>query len=188
MGMMQGLDETFHAVFFIGYHASEDVPNAVRSHTFSSARLLPVRINGNEVSEGIFNAAVAGHYGVPVAFISGDRAAVEQLQKVAPWVEGVAVKEGLGYHAAVTVVPVRGQRMIQEGVSRALARIQEMKPYRIAPPITLQVGFKLTLDAERWSFLPGVVRLDAHTIEMKFEDVLQAYKFMRLASSLQLPD
>src|SRR5262247_543171 len=82
--MMQGIDDTFSAAVFIGYHASEWTADAVRGHTISSARLLGVRLNGSEVSEGIFNAAVAGQFGVPVAFISGDRLAVTQLQHAVP--------------------------------------------------------------------------------------------------------
>ena len=38
-GMMAGIDETFDAIFFIGYHASTNNPVGVRAHTFSSARL-----------------------------------------------------------------------------------------------------------------------------------------------------
>src|SRR6476660_4320966 len=78
--MMQGIDESFAAAVFIGYHASEWTANAVRGHTISSARLLGIRLNGAEVSERIYNAALAGQFGVPVAFISGDRLAVTQLQ------------------------------------------------------------------------------------------------------------
>ena len=40
--MMQGIDDTFAAAVFIGYHASEWTANAVRGHTISSARLLGV--------------------------------------------------------------------------------------------------------------------------------------------------
>jgi D-amino peptidase len=74
--MMQGIDETFAAAVFIGYHASEWTVDAVRGHTISSARLLGVKLNGMEVSEGIFNAPLAGQFGVPVAFVSGNRLAV----------------------------------------------------------------------------------------------------------------
>src|SRR5215831_7532454 len=121
--MMQGIDETFTAAIFIGYHASEWTPNAVRGHTISSARLLGIRLNGTEVSEGVFNAALAGHFGVPVAFVSGDRLAVTQVQQVAPQAEGVIVKEPYGYHSASTVTPGRGQSMIRDGVKRAMSKL-----------------------------------------------------------------
>ena len=105
--MMQGIDDTFAAAVFIGYHGSEWTAGVVRGHTISSARLLGIRLNGMEVSEGIYNAALAGQFGVPVAFISGDRLAVAQLQTVIPAAEGVVVKEPYGYHSAMSVTPAR---------------------------------------------------------------------------------
>jgi D-amino peptidase len=185
--MMQGIDDTFAAAVFIGYHASEWTANAVRSHTISSARLLGVKLNGAEVSEGIYNAALAGQFGVPVAFISGDRLAVTQLQRVIPAAEGAVVKEPLGYHSAMTLTPARGQAMIKDGVSRAMAKLSSMQPYRLKTPIDLEVGFKLTIDAERAAFVPGVARLDAHTVKGTFPDMLQVTKLLQVLTSLELP-
>src|SRR5215467_2465822 len=135
--MMQGIDDTFSAAVFIGYHASEWTANAVRGHTISSARLLGIRLNGSEVSEGIYNAALAGQFGVPVAFVSGDRLAVTQLQQVAPAAEGAIVKEPYGYHSAQTVTPARGQAMIRDGARRAMAKLGSMQPYRVQTPVAL---------------------------------------------------
>src|SRR5438445_2286103 len=121
--MMQGVDESFAAALFIGYHASEWTADAVRGHTISSARLLGVRLNGMEVSEGIYNAALAGQFGVPVAFVSGDRLAVTQLQRAVPSAEGAIVKEPYGYHSAMTVTPARGQALIREGLTRPMGQL-----------------------------------------------------------------
>ncbi len=185
--MMQGIDGSFAAAVFIGYHASEWTVNAVRGHTISSARLLGVRLNGMEVSEGIYNAAIAGHFGVPVAFISGDRLAVTQLQQVVPGAEGAIVKEPYGYHSALTVTPARGQAMIHEGVRRAMAKLAALQPYRVRTPIELQVGFKLTIDAERAAFVPGLTRADAHTVKGTFPDMLQITKLMQVIDALEVP-
>jgi D-amino peptidase len=72
LGMMEGIDESFDAVVFIGYHAATSNPRGVRAHTYSSARLADVRLNGESVPERVLNAAVAGHFGVPVIMVSGD--------------------------------------------------------------------------------------------------------------------
>jgi D-amino peptidase len=185
--MMQGVDETFSAAVFIGYHASEWTANAVRGHTISSARLLGIRLNGLEVSEGIYNAALAGQFGVPVAFISGDRLAVTQLQQVVPAAEGAIVKEPYGYHSANTVTPARGQAMIRDGLKRAMAKIGSLQPYRVAPPISLEVGFKLTIDAERAAFVPGVTRADAHNVKGTFRDMIEVTRLLQVLTSLELP-
>jgi D-amino peptidase len=187
MSMMQGIDDTFSAVMFVGYHASEWSTDAVRGHTFSSARLLGVKLHGQEVSEGIFNAAIAGHFGVPVAFVSGDRAAVTQIQRAIPAVEGVIVKDALGYHSASTLTPARAQARIREHVTKALGRLGQMQPYRVKTPVDLEVGFKLTLDAERISYIPGVTRVDAHTVRTTLPDMLHVVKLTQIMSSLEPP-
>ena len=185
--MMQGIDESFTAAVFIGYHASEWSANAVRGHTISSARLLGITLNGTEMSEGMYNAALAGQFGVPVAFVSGDRLAVTQLQQVAPAAEGAIVKEPYGYHSAMTVTPVRGQAMIRDGLKRAMAKAGSLQPYRLTTPIALEVGFKLTLDAERAAFVPGLTRSDAHSVKGSFRDMTEITKLLQVLTSLELP-
>jgi D-amino peptidase len=189
MEMMQGIDESFAAAVFIGYHASEWTANAVRGHTISSARLLGVKLNGTEVSEGMYNAALAGQFGVPVAFVSGDRLAVTQLQQVAPAAEGAIVKEPYGYHSALTVTPARGQAMIRDGLKRAMAKLGSaaLQPHRLTAPIALEVGFKLTLDAERAAFVPGLTRSDAHNVKGSFRDMTEITKLLQVLTSLELP-
>src|SRR5689334_16166036 len=46
-GMMAGLDKSFDVAMFVGYHASTTNPKGVRVHTFSSAHLAKVTLNGN---------------------------------------------------------------------------------------------------------------------------------------------
>ena len=185
--MMQGIDESFAAAVFIGYHGSEWATGAVRGHTMSSARLLGIKLNGMEVSEGIFNAAVAGQFGVPVAFVSGDRLAVTQLQQVAPSAEGAVVKEPYGYHSAMTVTPARGQAMIRDAAKRAMAKLGSLRPYRVNAPVGLEVGFKLTIDAERAAFVPGLSRSDAHNVKGTFKDMVEISKLLQVVSSLEAP-
>jgi len=185
--MMQGVDQSFAAAMFIGYHGSEWTPGAVRGHTISSARLLGVKLNGVEVSEGIYNAALAGQFGVPIAFISGDRLAVQQLQKAVPAAEGAIVKEPFGYHSAMTVTPARGQTLIRDGVKRAMMKLGSLQPYRITQPIDLEVGFKFTLDAERAAFVPGLARSDAHNVKGSFRDMVEITKLLQVLTSLEAP-
>jgi len=185
--MMQGLDESFAAAVFIGYHASEWTADAVRAHTISSARLLGIKLNGAEVSEGVFNAALAGHFKVPVAFVSGDRLAVTQVQKVAAGAEGAIVKEPYGYHSAATVTPARGQTLIREGVARAMSKLETLQPYRITTPVALEVGFKLTIDAERAAFVPGLTRMDAHNVKGTFRDMPEVTRLLQVLTSFAAP-
>jgi len=183
--MMQGIDASFDGVLLIGYHASEWNVDAVRSHTISSGRLLGIKLNGAFVMEAVFNAAIAGQFGVPVLFVSGDRTAVDELRKTLPQVEGVVVKEPFGFHSAMTVTPARGRQLIADGVGRAIRNAATTSPYKLKTPIDLEVGFKFTPDAERAAYIPGLVRVDAHFVRGTFADMLTITKLMQVLTSLE---
>ena len=187
MSMMQGIDGSFAAAIFIGYHASEQTFDAVRGHTFSSAKLLNVSLNGTEVSEGMFNAAIAAHFDVPVVFVSGDTKAVEQMQKVIPGIGHAIVKEPFGYHSALTVTPARAQAMIRDGVRAALVKRIALPLYKLQTPIQLEVGFKLTMDAELGSYVPGLTRSGAHSVRGTFPDILLITRLMRVLTAFEPP-
>ncbi|MDQ3950349.1 MAG: M55 family metallopeptidase [Gemmatimonadota bacterium] len=93
LGMMEGIDSTFGAAIFIGYHAATTNPAGVRAHTLSSANYAGVALNGVQVPEAGLNAAIAGYFGVPVALISGDDVTIEEARRLIGNIEGVAVSE-----------------------------------------------------------------------------------------------
>jgi D-amino peptidase len=170
-GMMAGLDSTFAAAIFIGYHASTTNPNGVRAHTFSSAHYARVALNGNSVTEGEFNAAYAGAKGVPVIFASGDDVAVAELKSRLGNLETVETKKALSFHAAETLTPDVARERIGAGVKAALARIHDFKPYVIKTPVTLEITFKNYMPAEVLGFLHVVQRVDSHTIRYVGKDM-----------------
>jgi D-amino peptidase len=175
---MAGVDRSVDAVLFIGYHASTTNPQGVRAHTFSSATLTRVALNGTEVTEGAWNAAIAGHFGVPVVMISGDDAAVAEVRRVVGDIEGAEVKKSLGFHAAMTMTPQASYELIAQKVRAGLARRASIKPYVVSTPVTVDVSFKHYLPAEVLSYLPGVERVDAHSIRFRARDMLEASDFM----------
>jgi D-amino peptidase len=137
--MAEGLDGTFAAVVFIGYHAKAGTPNAILEHT-SNGNVVDFSINGVSLPEGGYNALVAGLYDVPVVFVSGDRAAVDQIRGLLGPIEGVAVKEEIG-NASLGLSPLQAQEAIMKGVERGVRQRAQYKPYKLTPPyaMTLQV-------------------------------------------------
>ncbi len=186
LGMMGGLDASFDAALFVGYHSSTDNPQGVRAHTFSSARLHSVKLNGQVASEGSFNAAVAGHFGVPVVFVSGDDAAVAEVREQLGDVEAVETKRHLGFHAAETLTPAAACARIAEGVKRALARRAGFEPFRVTTPVTLDVTFKNYRPAEVAAYLRGVQRVDSHTIRFVGQDMLEVSAFQVFLTNYSL--
>jgi D-amino peptidase len=182
-GMMAGLDASFAAAIFVGYHASTTNPNGVRAHTFSSAHYARVMLNGNAVTEGEFNAAYAGAKGVPVIFASGDDAAVAELKSRLGNIETVETKKALSFHSAETLTPELARERIGEGVKAALARLSDFKPYVVKTPVTLEITFKNYMPAEVLSFLRTVQRVDSHTIRFVGKDMDEVEDFEEFLSN-----
>lgn len=181
--MMQGIDETFDGAIFLGYHSSTTNPEGVRAHTMSSARLAAVHVNGIPMSEGSFNAAIAGHFGVPIIMVSGDDAAVEEVQSVVGDIEGAVVKWNYGFHSAKTLHPEAAYELIAGKAKSAIKRINTFKPYEVKKPVTLEVTFKNYRPSEILSYLPIVERVDSHSIRYVGKDMVDVSKFMEFLLS-----
>ena len=182
-GMMSGIDESFDAALFIGYHASTTNPRGVRAHTFSSAHLARVALNGNAVTEGEFNAAYAGALGVPVVFASGDDAATQELKSRLGILEIAETKKSLGFHSAETLTPEASCEKIAAGVKGALRHLWEFKPYVLKTPITLELTFKNYTPAEILSYLRAVQRVDSHTIRFVGKDMAEVDDFIEFVDN-----
>jgi D-amino peptidase len=176
--MMQGIDETFDGVIFLGYHASTTNPAGVRAHTMSSANLADVRLNGVPMTEAAINAAIAGHFNVPVIMISGDDAAVKEAQEVVGAIEGAVVKWNYSFHSARTLTPAAAYKVIAEKTKAAIRRLKDFKPYTPKAPLTLDVRFKNYRPAEVLAYLSIVERTDSHTIRFVGKDMVEVSKFI----------
>jgi D-amino peptidase len=183
--MMQGIDSSFGAAVFIGYHASTTNPQGVRAHTISSANLAAVELNGVAVPEAAINAAIAGYFGVPVVAISGDDAAVAEAQQLIGPMEGAVVKRAISFHAANTLTPEAGRALIKEKVKAGLARRAAIKPYVVRSPVRLDITFKSYTPAEIVAYLPGIQRVNAHTIRFTGRDMLEVSRFIEFLNTYQ---
>ena len=178
LGMMAGVDQNVDVAVFIGYHAGTNNPTGVRAHTFSSANLTRVALNGTNVTEGSWNAAIAGHFNVPVIMISGDDAAIAEVRKVIGAIEGAETKRSLGFHSALTLTPQAAVALIQERVRAAMGRRAEFKPFKVQTPVTVDVSFKNYMPAEVLAYLPLFERIDAHSIRFRAKDMVEASAIM----------
>ena len=130
-GMMEGLDETFDAIVFVGYHAKADAPRGLFAHTGSGV-VRDLQVNGRSVGEGGMNAALAAWYGVPVVAVSGDDAAVEEVKGVVPGVRGVVVKRAINMRAVELRPLADARRDIQAGVREAVQASKKPARERLA--------------------------------------------------------
>ena len=178
LGMVAGVDDNVDALIYIGYHAGTNNTAGVRAHTFSSANLTRVALNGTNVTEGSWNAAIAGHFNVPVVMMSGDDAAIAEVRKAIGNIEAAETKKSLGFHSASSLTPEASAALIGERVRAALGRRAEFKPYRVAGPVTVDVSFKNYMPAEVLGYLPMFERTDSHSIRFRAKDMVEASLIM----------
>ena len=178
-GMMQGIDATVDAVFLTGYHAAAGTQNGVLDHTFRGATVRQIRLGTLVAGEAAFNAALAGHFKVPVALVTGDATAVAQTKRILTQVEAVAVKEPVGRLAARSYSPVEARRRIKEGAVRALKRAKDLKPFILPRPVMLELDCVNPAMADQCMMIPGMSRVNATAVAYKARDAEQAYVLAR---------
>jgi len=173
LGMMQGVDEPgVGAAFFVGYHAKSGTPHAPLAHTWTGY-VQDVRLDGRSTGEFGINAALAGHYGVPVTLVTGDDKAVAQVRAwLGEQVVGVVVKEGLTTFSAIHLHPTRAQRLIREGAQAAVARAPSATPWRLRPDARVEIDFDHQARAQACLFIPGVERAGERTVAFAASDAL----------------
>jgi D-amino peptidase len=164
--MMLGIDSTFGAVVFIGYHAKAGTPKAIMAHT-SNGNTVDISINGVSLPEGGYNALVAGLYGVSVVFIAGDRAVVDQVRALVGNIEAVAVKEAVE-EGSLGMSPQLAQDAIRRGVELGVRNRAQAKPYRLRPPYTMVLRVK-----EERPLYPGALRSGDKESTFTSSDLLQ---------------
>jgi D-amino peptidase len=179
LDMMEGIDKTFDAVIFIGYHARAGTPDAVLKHTMSG-KIYDVVLNGKKMPEAGINGAIAGHFGVPVVMIAGDLAICKQAKELFGNIENVAVKEGIG-NAAKMLHPLKAQELIKKKTIEALKRLKDFKPFKLKPPFKMEVTFKDEERAQNASWIPGAKRTGNMSVSFTSNDLMEVLKFFKFA-------
>ena len=185
-GMMQGLDETFDAVIFIGYHAKAGGERGVFAHTGSGV-VRDVRVNGRSLGEGGLNALVAGWYGVPVVLVTGDDVAVAEVQASAPGARTVAVKRAVNPRAVELRPLDEVRREIEEAARAAVSAATRTAPARDAA-YNVELQLQNTLIPEVAEILPGMTRPAPDTIAFTTDSMPHAYSLIRLLYRFINPD
>jgi len=177
LSMMQGVEGSSGALF-VGYHARAGVPG-VLSHTYSGRTVQELRIGSRVAGETLMNAGIAGYYGVPVLMVAGDSAAAAEASQVLEGVRTVAVKEAVGRYAALCLPFEEANRLVREAAREAVASAREVKPFVVPPPVTFQIRFTNTAQAEAATLVPGTRLVDPVTVSFTHEDYIVAFKAAR---------
>ena len=178
LGMVEGLDSTFSAAIFIGYHSRAGTPNGFLAHT-GTGSVKGLWLNDTEVGEGELNAAYAGSVGVPVIMASGDSAFVEQFTRTVR-VEAVATKHAVTPQAARLIHPQVVRERLTAAAGRALSNRAAAKPWVIGKPVRVRLRLSDVTVTQILQAIPGVKQIDGFTVEFTAPTMGDAYRLIRL--------
>jgi D-amino peptidase len=172
--MMQGLDATYDAVLFVGYHGS--MPSrSVLSHTYNPRAVTDARIGGVRAGESGINALAAAGHGVPVVLITGDQVVGPEAEPFCPGIRAVVVKHSLTRAAAESLHPEIACQRVREGARESVAGGLTARPSVVFDgPLEVDL---LTADmAEQAAWVRGVERVGERTIAIATDEPLSAFR------------
>lgn len=162
--IMPALERGFDSLVVVGMHAHSGTRRGFLEHTVEPT-WHRYWLDGIERGEFALLAFIAGSFEVPVVFVSGDRAAIDEARALVPNIEGVAVKEGLARERCRTMAPARAHELIRTGVTRALRRQDRPVPVKLQFPVPVRLEFNRCSDADAYDDHPVITRLDGFTLE-----------------------
>jgi D-amino peptidase len=179
MCQLEGLDETFDGILFVGHHGREGgSEKAVISHTLAGICVNEMKINGHVVGETEMNTYVAGAFGVPPLFISGDDAYIAEVLETLPAVETAVTKRAVDRFAAELIHPEEAQKIIREKAEAAVRNASNQQPVSLEGPITFEIQFKGSQQAMMTTTIPSVEMTGPKSIRFTCDDMVTAYKHM----------
>jgi len=181
LGPTMLLERGFAAVAFVGQHARANRAPAVMAHSYSSLGIQRILMNGREVGEIETRTALAGWFGIPVVFLSGDQAAADDLRALVPEAETAVVKEGLGYYTCVSLAAEKAQELVERKAALALAKAGRIRPYRVEGPVSIEVEYTTRSTSSPHEALPaGVERVGPRMLRFSAKDFLGAWRLWSL--------
>ncbi len=173
--MLDGLDATYDGVIFTGYHSGAGLGGNTLAHTINGSDIQEIRINGRKASECLIYCYAASYIGVPVIYVSGDKNLIEEVEGHNLGIETLVVKEGRG-GAAISLSPKKVNKLIEEGVAKAVKNIPNIKPIELPKEFYLEITFKREALAVKGSFYPDMERRSPYEIGGSFTDYFDLLK------------
>ncbi len=170
------LEKGCDACLLVGMHARAGTPDGVLCHTISTTTWRNLYFNDDLVGESGINAALCGHYGVPVLLVTGDEATCREVSGLlGAGLTTVAVKRGLTRYSARQIPPVRARAMIEDGARQALKNLKAVKPYVPGKPTTITIDLGTVDSAEQFRGRHGVEIVDPLKVVSRGKNWLTAW-------------
>ncbi|WP_111719042.1 M55 family metallopeptidase [Homoserinimonas sp. OAct 916] len=176
--MMQGLDGSFDAIFFLGYHGSISGKTSAMSHTYNPEVFSGAKVNGRYVGESGINALVAEHYGVPIALVTGDSVTADETRPFAEGAVNVTTKESISRFSAKNLHPTESCDLIRAGAEEAMRKVAagKMPLPGLASPSTLDLEMQTADMADVATWARGTVRTGDRQVRIESENLLEMFE------------
>lgn len=177
--LTQTLDRSFAGIGLVGQHAMAG-SGGVLEHTYDMKNYHRLTLNGIEMGEAGFIAAVAGDAGVPVLFLSGDDVCCAEMTQLVPGTATAAVKQAYGRNSAVSLHPEESARRIAGAVKQGIEQAGSIKPYRIKGPVEMIIEYNWCAPVERNLLVPGIERTGPRAVRYACATATEAYRMFAL--------
>ncbi len=185
--MVEGVQYGTNAAFFIGYHAMVGTQNAILDHTWTSSRVHKAWLNGQPMGETMLNAAICGHFNIPVLLVSGDQALAKEAIDLIPGLEAAVVKTAQGRMTADCLPPEESEQIIYTQAYKACQKYhsgEAPKPWLPDAPYEIKVETGNTWHADVAGICPGAERIDGRTLIVRGNTVPEAFRSFQTLVSL----
>ena len=177
--MVYGIDKSFDAAMFIGYHSAASRSGNPLAHTNNLGNVY-MKLNGEFCSEFMLFSYACALEGVPSVFLAGDKALCESSKNLHPCLVTYATKDGNG-GLTINNSPTYAVKQIRNLAEHALR--QDLKNALVTLPkhFTLEICYKEPKMAESLSHYPSIIRADDNVLRFESSDyyeVLRAVKFI----------
>jgi len=175
--MSDGINNTFDAALFIGYHSGASKPGNPMSHTMSG-RLVYIKLNGMIASEFLLYSYACALEGVPTVFLSGDKMLCYDSKDLHPCLITCPVKDGIGsmtmnYSVEDTLVSIRelSEKAVRQDLSSALVKLPDT--------FEVEICYKEHHHAQDVSWFPGVTKKSDNVVTFQSNDFFEVLRTIK---------
>jgi len=182
--MVSGIDPADFAVF-VGYHARAGHATGVLSHTYRAQIFFEVKLNGKPVGETGLNAALAGHFGVPVAMVTGDDCVCEEARDLLGNIVTAQVKTAVSRYSAVFNPHQENLKLLKVKAHEAAENKAHWQLFQVkGAAAEIEITFFDPSMADAAELIPQVKRLSARTVSLHGEDYAANFRLLLAVGAL----
>lgn len=174
--MAFGIDNTFDAAMFIGYHSAAGRDGNPLSHTMTSKPLY-IKINGEYASEFMIYSYAAAYEGVPTVLLSGDKMLCDDGKKIHPGVHTIAVKEGKGA-SAICMSTTKALKLIKENAEKSLKQDLNKAKINLPEKFSVEICYKEHANANKMSYYPGMKKINSNTLLFETDEYFEVLRMV----------